>query len=269
MKAARCHGPLRLIRKVKPLTDTITELRDTALLYTAQGWPVFPCQPGSKIPAMEHGCKDATTNPDIIRSWWSDYAWNVAIATGAPGPDVLDVDNKGDAGWGAYNRLRRAGLLAGACALVRTRSGGLHVYFTGTDQRNAAHIGGVALDFRAAGGYVLAPPSTVDGGRYEVLEKRSQAGTFDLASARLLLDPPRARFTRSAGQPKPGDTGRLAAWVGQLQEGERNHGLFWAACRAAEAGSDTEPLIGAAVECGLGEYEARRTVDSAVRTAGR
>ena len=38
--------------------------------------------------------------------------WNLAIATGAPGPDVLDVDQHGPAGNGyaAFDGLRRAGL---------------------------------------------------------------------------------------------------------------------------------------------------------------
>jgi len=48
--------------------------------------------------------------------------WNLAIATGAPGPDVLDVDNHGPAGNGyaAFRRLKDAGLLDGAAAYVRT-----------------------------------------------------------------------------------------------------------------------------------------------------
>jgi hypothetical protein len=249
----------------QPDTDTFLT---AALRYAAAGWPVFPCQAGAKVPATSHGLKDATTNPAQIREWWSGQPYNVAIATGAPGPDVLDVDVK-DSGkaWAAYNRLKRAGLLAGASALVRTRSGGLHVYFTGTDQRNAAGIGAVPLDFRAAGGYVLAPPSVVDGGTYEVIEHRAAGGTFNLAAARRLLDPPKP--PRPPGAPVSGDVGRLAAWVANLEEGTRNTGLFWAACRAAEAGHDLDQLVSAGMEAGLDGAEARRTVASAARVAAR
>ena len=137
---------------------TGTRLR-RALAYAARGWPVFPCQAGQKIPATAHGHLDATTDPDQITAWFSrNPNWNLAVATGAPGPDVLDVDDHGPAGNGyaALPRLSEAGLLDGAAAYVRTPSGGLHAYFTGSAQRNG-HLPAHHLDFRSRGGYVLAP----------------------------------------------------------------------------------------------------------------
>ena len=98
-----------------------------ALAYARRGWPVFPCQPGQKIPATAHGYRDATTDPDQITEWFTRHPdHNLAIATGTPGPDVLDVDQHGPAGNGytALGRLRRAGLLDGAAAYVRTPNGG-------------------------------------------------------------------------------------------------------------------------------------------------
>ena len=92
---------------------------------------MFPCLPGQKIPATAHGYRDATTSPAQITDWFRRHPdWNLAIATGAPGPDVLDVDQHGPAGNGypAFRRLRDAGLLDGAASYVRTPSGGLHAY---------------------------------------------------------------------------------------------------------------------------------------------
>jgi hypothetical protein len=64
-----------------------------ALAYATASWPVFPCIPGEKVPATSHGVKDATTDAAQIRAWWArNPGRNVAIATGAPGPDVLDVE---------------------------------------------------------------------------------------------------------------------------------------------------------------------------------
>ena len=138
-----------------------------AQAFATSGWPVLPCLPGQKIPATAHGYRDATTDPRQIDEWFGRHPdWNLAIATGAPGPDVLDVDEHGPAGNGypAFRRLRAAGLLDGAAIYVRTPSGGLHAYFTGSAQRNG-HLPAQHLDFRSAGGYVLAPPSHVRGRR--------------------------------------------------------------------------------------------------------
>ena len=174
-----------------------------ALAYAAAGWPVFPCKPDQKAPDTAHGFKDATTDPAVIRAWWPPGSRrNVAIATGAPGPDVLDVDVKPDgSGFAAFNRLKAAGLLTGARALVRTRSGGLHAYYAGTSQpsgRLVRHF----LDFKAAGGYVLAPPSVVDGRPYELLDRRvTMSSSIDWQAACRLLDPPRPR--KPTGQVRP------------------------------------------------------------------
>jgi Bifunctional DNA primase/polymerase, N-terminal len=138
-----------------------------ALRYAQAGWAVFPCIPGEKAPATRHGFLDAATDPDKITWWWSRHPeQNVAIATGLPGPDVLDVDvRETGSGFPAFNRLRRAGLLDGASAYVRTPSGGLHAYFTGSEQGNG-RLPAHHLDFRSRGGYILAPPSRVGGRPY-------------------------------------------------------------------------------------------------------
>ena len=123
-----------------------------ALAFARGGWRVFPCLPGQKIPATPHGYRDATTDQQQITGWFGrGRDWNLAVATGAPGPDVLDVDEHGEAGNGyaAFRQLRDAGLLDGARAYVRTPSGGLHAYFAGSAQHNG-HLPAHHLDFRSA-----------------------------------------------------------------------------------------------------------------------
>jgi hypothetical protein len=192
-----------------------------ALDYAARGWPVFPCWPGTKEPATAHGFKDATTDPAIITAWWTRMPTaNVAIATGAPGPDVLDVDIKPTGtGWPAFDTLRRSGRLAGALMLCSTRNGGAHVYFTGTDQP-CGSIRKLFVDFKAAGGYVLAPPSIVPAddyapqgtGRYQLVWSRGTNTSMDWASCRALLTPPVTR-QRRAGHARYGDPDRLPKWL--------------------------------------------------------
>jgi hypothetical protein len=250
---------------------TGTGLRQ-ALAYAARGWPVFPCQAGQKIPATAHGHLDATTDPGQITAWFSrNPDQNLAIATGAPGPDVLDVDDHGPAGNGyaAFARLSKAGLLDGAASYVRTPHGGLHAYFTGTAQRNG-HLPAHHLDFRSRGGYILAPPSHVDGKPYRIIRTVDTDGALDWATVTALLEP-----RRQPRRPQPGlafgrDLSHLARWVASQAEGNRNAGLFWAANRALEndPAADLSPLAAAARQAGLGEPEITRTLDSA-RNRGR
>ncbi len=245
-----------------------------ALAYAARGWPVFPCKPGRKVPNTANGFLDATTEPAVIRSWWDSHPRdNVAIATGSPAIDVLDVDVKpAGTGFPAYRRVKAAGLLTGALALVRTRSGGLHVYFAGTGQQ-CGRLPRHHLDFKAAGGYVLAPPSFVDAddtgpsGAYELLDERQTAATIDWQAVRNLLDPPRS--LRPLRPRRDGGTAALVAWVAALGEGNRNAGLYWAACRAAGEPEVLDQLAAAAVTAGLPETEARRTIASAARRAAQ
>jgi hypothetical protein len=240
-----------------------------ALAFAARGLPVLPCQPGQKTPATRHGVRDATTDAGQITAWFGRHPdWNLAIATGAPGPDVLDVDQHGDAGNGyaAFRELRKAGLLDGARAYIRTPSGGLHAYFTGTGQRNG-HLPGHHLDFRSRGGYVLTPPSRIDGQPYQLIQAFPGRGTLNWDVVIRHLQPehqPPSRYVHPGQQ----DISGLARWVASQAEGNRNAGLFWAANRALDAdpAADLSPLAAAARQAGLDDPEITRTLNSARRT---
>lgn len=191
------------------------EVLRAALAYVRAGWPVFPCRSDNprcphadkcrvcKSPLTEHGFHDATTDEAVVRAWWERWPdANPAIATGAPGPDVLDVDVKPEGnGFSALSQLKRAGILTGAAALVRTRSGGLHIYFAGTDQGCHA-LRRHHLDFKACGGYVLAPPSAVHGKPYELLDRRPGTAALDWPGVTAVLEPPRPS-PRCSPQPSP------------------------------------------------------------------
>jgi hypothetical protein len=158
---------------------------------------------------------------------------------------------------------------------VATPSGGLHLYYCGTDQASG-RLPGRHLDFKASGGYVLAPPSMVAGSPYLVIkhqpEQLEQAarGRLDWAAAVTLLGA-RQAYPAAPRSPGQADAVRLAEWVARLPEGNRNAGLFWAACRAAEAGvpGALDALASAAQAAGLPEPEVVRTIASARRSAGQ
>jgi hypothetical protein len=242
-----------------------------ALAYARSGWPVFPCLPGAKIPATRHGFRDATTDPVQITSWFGrGSGWNLAIATGAPGPDVLDIDQHGPAGNGypAFGRLQQAGLVNGAAAYVRTPAGGMHAYFTGSHQHNG-HLASHHLDFRSQGGYVLALPSQVGGKPYQLIKTLAGRSGLDWGAVTRLLEPERLPPSPQSRLALTQDVSHLARWVASQTEGNRNAGLFWAANRSLDTdpAADLNPLAIAARQAGLDEPEITRTLDSARRTS--
>ena len=150
-------------------TDLLTAAIDYALI---RRWPIFPCEARGKKPLTEHGVLDATTDADLIWSWWERWPGaNIGLACGKDsGLVVLDVD-------GAKGRESLAALESKYGPLPLTLKaksgrpdGGEHWFFAyaGDDIRNSAGKIGEGLDIRAAGGYIIIAPSVHEtGNRYE------------------------------------------------------------------------------------------------------
>ena len=156
----------------------------------AAGWPVLALSRAGNGQFRPHGFKEATTSHRQIEQWWRDVPnANIGIATGAPGPDVLDVDvHKGGTGYGPLRELKQAGLVPEPMAIIRTPSSGAHLYYRGTEQRNG-HLSGKHLDYRGQGGYVVASPSRIAGRDYEVVKHQPSVATFDWSAASSCLHP--------------------------------------------------------------------------------
>jgi Bifunctional DNA primase/polymerase, N-terminal len=212
---------------------------DAALRYAAHGWPVFPLTPGEKVPLPgSHGLLEATTDERQVLRWFERHQdRNVAVATGVPGPDVVDVDTKGarSNGFAAWNQAKAAGLSRTPQAIVRTPSGGMHAFFRGTDQRNGA-LKEHGLDFRAQGGYVVAVPSLVGGKAYTLVQSQKSADTCDWIAIRNHLEPQPERPPWQPRDGRPREVGHLAGWLASVGEGNVDRAFFWALNRAREAG---------------------------------
>ncbi|NHU86421.1 DNA primase, partial [Kocuria sp. JC486] len=224
------------------------------------------------------GFHDATTDLRQIRTWWDQIPnANIGLPTGvASGVVVVDVDlNERVNGFDAINRAHDAGMLGHWEVVTRTPSGGAHLFYPATPQTpqrswQAARAG---VDFRGDGGYIIVPPShrNIDGQqRHYTLEQINHGPASALNAQRLrdFLDPrPQVPAPESRGAHRSADVAALAERVASLREGERNLGLFKAACRLAENGtspSDALDVLGAAAgQAGLGEREISRTVRSA------
>jgi hypothetical protein len=133
----------------------MTALAD-AREYVGRGWPVLPLRPKTKVPAIANGVRGATTDLERVEAWFGRHAdWGVAIACGAPGPTVLDIDDLGAAPREVLE------LVAPTVATARGR----HVYFAGLDSATVALPYG---ELRGTGSYVAAPESVHPSGKIYV-----------------------------------------------------------------------------------------------------
>lgn len=154
-----CAGKCFYFRK----NMTMNTFLSHALEYAEKGLHVFPLRPKSKIPLTTNGFKNATTDPEQIKAWWTQYPdANIGIATGAiSGFWVLDID--GDYP-DDFPELPKP--------TVKTRKG-YHYYFKcidGSDITSKTKLHGADVDIRGNGGYIVAPPSRhPDGGHYELI----------------------------------------------------------------------------------------------------
>ena len=145
--------------EIEPVT-----LAASAYEYAAEGWPIFPLKPRTKVPLTEHGFKDATTDLAQVRRWWDKYPnANIAVQTGVLF-DVIDVDgHNGFRTLAPY--IEKHGPLHAGC--ITTTPGkvknGVHVgtgahYYVAVTKLPYQDFGG-NLEMKAAGGYIVVPPS--------------------------------------------------------------------------------------------------------------
>jgi replicative DNA helicase len=283
-----------------------------ALGYAARGWRVFPvhtptegggcscgnaeCDPKNwgKHPVsrlVPHGCHDATTDEATIRGWWASMpSANVAIATGrASGLWVLDLDHE-DA-WGALEDI----LEDAPTPTFRVVTGrGLHLYYLWEEGLgNRTHIlkgrlgpSAPTIDVRAAGGYVLAPPSLHASGRRYAQDlagvEIAKASPELLALVRKPEAPTPQGVTLRAGPPLGMLHPYAAAALGDAHEavrgahsGERNNtlnreafsigGLVANPEAGLSRGHAEAELLEAAKLAGLGDLESRKTIASGLK----
>ena len=100
-----------------------------------------------------------------------------------------------------------------------------------------------------------------------MLDERPPTGrTLDWDAAKRLLVPPRPY---RAPRTWRGSQQHLVTWLEGVPGGNRNNSLFWAVCKALEAGDEdtADQLADVALAAGLGADEVRKTVESARKAA--
>lgn len=202
--------------------------REVALLCASLGWPVHPLAPRRKDPAGNcpqcrpgahspqdcscsaqgrwcHSFHAATTDPNLIRTWWSaNPRFGVGISCGPAGLVVIDVDAHGAQvpdrdrllpGIPIHPEVDLTGLASGYDTIallaalreqpdptqdsttlrIPTPSGGLHIWYA-TEAHHPAFNSSTGsgaktalawqVDVRAAKGYIVAPFTVTDAGTY-------------------------------------------------------------------------------------------------------
>lgn len=265
-----------------------------ALAYARHGIPVLPvhtpdprggcscdrgvsCDRPGKHPRLRHGLTDASTDPRRIELWWARWpSANIGLRTGVV-MDVADIDSA--EGWHGLIHLLGGGLPAGP--RVRTGGGGWHLWFRPTGFGNRVRLL-PGLDWRGAGGYVVAPPSRHAGGAdYRWVRRPGDVLPAGPATLLALIEGPAPPPVPHRPIVHPGRYGRAAlesacARVAAAVVGSRNDTLNRAAFALGrlvgagllDPGEVTRELDAAARRAGLGRLEARRTIRSGL-TAGR
>jgi hypothetical protein len=149
-----------------PDMATQSPLYEAARAWVSAGFAVFPCAPGQKVPAIAggNGLDDATTNLDQIDQWWTDNPqYNIGVSPSRSAMFALDVDPP--LGADTLKALEQQHGLLPSTLTIQTPRGGLHYWFTGSCPSSVAKLG-PKLDTRGVGGYVLVPPSIVNGVEY-------------------------------------------------------------------------------------------------------
>jgi hypothetical protein len=191
---------------------------DRVLGLAARRWRLFPCAPHTKTPLLKGWPVLASSDPATIRKWAVKHpGCNWGLATGPDsGVFVLDVDGERGRASLATLEVQHGPLPAALVSHTGREDGGEHRWFTWPVDRNLRNCTGKlgdGLDIRAAGGYVIVPPSIHPTGRaYQWADPNLSIADAPRWLLEMVTTP--QRFA-----PAP------AVEIGILRDGQRNDGL--------------------------------------------
>ena len=205
------------------------------------------CDRPGKHPMTPHGVKDATTDRDQIRAWWTENPnANIGIATGSEaGILVLDIDprNKGKE---TLTRLKKElGSLPDTVTAI-TGGGGRHLIFKHPPfpvrKDTSGKVFGPGIDVLADGCIMIAPPSVhASGKRYAWVKGKAYRNREPASFPQPWLD----RLRGDAPAQAKADGVPAAQVDGLITEGRRNNYLTSFAGTLQRSGASPEALTAA------------------------
>lgn len=141
---------------------------------------VIPIHPNDKKALIPYGNLKKPDDVDINQYYNSKTKYNFAVLTGERSNiTVVDIDVKDD-GLKTWNELiDKHGDID--TIKVRSRNGGLHYYFKYNENiKQTQGLNGVGVDIRANGGYIVMPPSQIDGKYYKWINHPDETELLDI-----------------------------------------------------------------------------------------
>jgi len=277
------------------MTDVSPEVSalEAAMLHALEDYPVFPCWPANKAPAITPGFLGATTDTKKIVRWFSDGDRLIGMPTA--GFIVVDLDRHnpeadGVANWKQLVAEEDPNSLWRATRMVRTATGGIHIWFKDptfpwAPHRNTAGKIAPGIDTRADGGYVILPPSRTNDGSYEWI---SRPGAVAMEAPEWLLaildkkpEKKPSKFSKGEFNGSPSRYAEKALKyelkdLAEAKPGTRNHSLNKAAYSLGQLVGGglldesrvIQELGFVAAQLGLDDFEIDRTIESGM-SAGK
>ena len=235
----------------------MSELKQAAIELAEDGFWVFPCRAGTKIPAIK-GYLDARMTVQEVSDWWDRHPTdNIGMNPEANGLVVLDLDlYKPECNWDRDVPDTMS---------VSSASGGEHYYFEDGGNRFPGKFNGYeGVDIKHRGVVVL-PPSRFENGRYtwSIDEPPALLPDWFPTRAAVTVDPMAAALlgvSRGADVPRLIETVKAAdntisdreAWLAvghglhyeahgtQHEEAARDAWIQW--CRRWDGSDDADTL---------------------------
>ena len=209
---------------------SLSETVDFALAYAGAGFRIIPTR--GKIPLVEHGAHDSSSDEGTIRQWWSQWP-NAGIGMTLGGLICVDIDPRNH---GSVDALQHP--LPDTC-FAKSGGGGWHYLYRSAN--GAKYPGTLApgIDLKSgAGSYVIVEPSVhASGQRYCWLDETEPWTTPPAPAPEWLALPPNAgNGQHSAHNEAPG---------GAIPEGGRNRYLISLAGSMQRRGMSASAILAA------------------------
>ena len=252
--------PADNLSQEKELAETgVVNMQAEALSLAEKGYPVFPlhtpdqqgrcscraavdCRSPGKHPRTPQGIKDATTDPEKIRSWWEKWPQaNIGMAMGeVSGLVAIDIDPRHGGDASLCQLVEQFEDLPGTLR-AKTGGGGHHLLYAypGVSFKNSSSLLGEGIDVKTDGGYIVAAPSLHSSGQRYQWKGISELAPLP-AWLLLILTTEKTSSKESASSHTAGSFNTEGPVI---MEGGRNTRLFKIACALRGNGASESELF--------------------------